>query len=779
MSDTPESDPAYEPCEGCGELLDVTTFAPFEGAICPHCKAETRVKRDFGAYRLERRYAIGGMSVIFVGWDTLLNREVAIKVLNEEYCDDENRILAFENEARLTAQVSHPNVVQVYAVGRAYGRFYLVMELLEGNSFERIMSKKGALPEEEVLEIAVQVAQGLQAAKKAGMIHRDVKPGNILIDDDGKAKLVDFGLALITQDGSAQAEEVWATPYYVPPEALTKGTEDFRSDIYAFGATLYHALAGRPPFESTSTANSVLRRAKQTIPRLGKVAPWIGATTGETVDRMMAFKPEHRWDSYADVISALKHAKQNPGTGKSEHSHGEARIKRRNRGRTKWAVLVILIAAGASVALLKPWEREAEPIVDEPDPVSDQPPVQEPTPAFTPSGEEDNPTNILAPAWKEARDLVSKQEYRTAEQKFIELSTNHTLAPDSRAWALLEACISAYLDGRPGDGRTHANASYQILKEHKTGDPQAKAFRDLTQKLRFPHLPKPEDIPQNPQNLVEAMTLMSLGLKLWEQGQWEAALPQFAKVRELPLQNEYNWLVNYQTRAGDYLDDGEVYRKVSDLPTPASEQETAGQIKRLDEAIKALKTKGRARYNIRARQAHLSRIRKGFQERPQGSFNLSWAQMSEKLAESGKAKKFDEIFAMIDNAPEEAPPESLWAWHYLYEQSKNFLASLGKNNGWTAKTIDGQIIVPASVEESGVKLSDGSMINWTKLDASSLISAQSAHREEGDRDGLICAICFAYTVGLTELAEQEAESLAATDPEFLRNWKRVIVGTSQ
>lgn len=772
-----EVDPDYEPCEGCGELLDVTQFAPFEAAICPHCETETRVKREFGAYRLERRYAIGGMSVIFVGWDTVLNREVAIKVLNEEYCNDETRILAFENEARLTAQVNHPNVVQVYAVGRAYGRFYLVMELLDGQSFERTMSKRGALPEEEVLDIALQVAKGLQAAKKAGMIHRDVKPGNILIDQEGNSKLLDFGLALITQDGRARAEEVWATPYYVPPEALTKGEEDFRSDIYAFGATLYHALAGRPPFESTSTANKVLHRAKQTIPRLGKIAPWIGTATGETIDRMMAYKPEHRWKSYADVISALKHAKQNPGTGKAAPIHGSARVKRRNRGRNKWAVLVIFLAAATSVALLKPWDGPTPDTTEEPEP--EPAPVEKPALTFTPTGEGNEELDPFAPEWKTIRALVSKQDYSTAEEKLVALSTNQTLSPTSRAWALLEACVTAYLDGRPGQGRDHANAAFLILMENPDQDPQTRSFRDLTHKLRHAHLPRNEDLPTDPKTLVDAMGALALSLKFWEQGQWQSAVHGFSKIRTIQLPEEYAWFINYQTRSSDYLSDGEVCRLIAELPKPKNEKETDAQINRLGDAIKAIKTKGRIRYNVRARQAYLSRLRKGFQERPMGSFNLSWAQMSAKLVESGQALRFDEIFAMIDNAPDEAPRESLWAWNYLHTQSKLFLASLEQQNGWTAKTSEGQILVPAGVDDKGLKRSDGALVSWTDLDPASLISAQNSFREADDRDGVISAICFAYTVGLTDLAEKEAEALAANDPEFLKDWKRVLVGTSQ
>lgn len=776
MTVLPEATPAYELCKDCGELLDVTTFAPFEAAICPHCKAETRVKREFGAYQLKRRYAIGGMSVIFVGWDTLLNREVAIKVLNEEYCNDENRILAFENEARLTAQVSHPNLVEVYAVGRAYGRFYLVMELLEGQSFERTISKRGALPEQEVLAIALQVALGLQAAKKAGMIHRDVKPSNILIDDEGNTKLIDFDLALITQDGSAQAEEVWATPYYVPPEALERGTEDFRSDIYAFGATLYHALAGRPPFESTSTANSVLRRAKQTIPRLTNVAPWVGQATGETVDRMMACKPEHRWKSYADVIAALENAHRNPGTGKIASDSSEGRLRRRNRGRTKFAILAILAAAGASVAILiKPWEKKPAPVVHAPDPT----PVEESQKSFNPSNEGQDESDRIGKAWKQARSLVAKKEFSKAEERFTDLASDESLPQRSRAWAHLEASVSAYLDGRPGKGREHAAHTLQTLKDLKEKDPTVKAFRDLASTLRRLPFPRPEEFPETPKDIVGAMGTFALSLKLWEQGQGPSSLPGFVTVRDLSLSDEFHWFQRYQELADDYLVDGEILRNFDDLPAPESEGDASSQINNLDDAIKSLKTKGRARFNIRARQAYLSRIRKGFRERPLGSFNLSWDEMSDKLVESGKAGRFNELFAMINNAPEDAPVDSLWAWNYLYNQAIRFIADLNKKSSWTAKTSEGQVLVPTSVADEGLNLSDGSLIPWAKMDHLSLVTAQTETRDPEHPTGLIHAICYSWLVGLTDFAEQEAEKLAAEDPDFLKNWKKVIVGTSQ
>ena len=153
--------------------------------------------------------------------------------------------------------------------------------------------------------------------------------------------------------------------------------------------------------------------------------------------------------------------------------------------------------------------------------------------------------------------------------------------------------------------------------------------------------------------------------------------------------------------------------------------------------------------------------------------------MSDKLVEAGRAGRFNELLAMIDNAPEDAPVESLWAWNYLYTHSSGFITDLGKQSGWTARTTDGQVIVPASVAGTGLKLSDGTLIPWAKTDPISLVTAQAEVRDPEDPAGFIRAICYTWLVGLTDIAEQEAEKLAAEDPDFLKNWKRVLVGTSQ
>ena len=168
-------------CHACGNQMDVSAVAPFANVECPACGQQTRVKRKFGPYTLVRRHAVGGMSMVFAAQDHTLNREVAVKILSEEFSGNERRITAFEEEARITASFNHPNVVRVLRTGRAFGRFYIAMEFVPGGHFEHQIRERGKIPEVEVLPVAIEVAKGLKAAHAAGLIHRDVKPGNILV----------------------------------------------------------------------------------------------------------------------------------------------------------------------------------------------------------------------------------------------------------------------------------------------------------------------------------------------------------------------------------------------------------------------------------------------------------------------------------------------------------------------------------------------------------------------------------------------------------------------
>jgi serine/threonine protein kinase len=765
-------------CSGCQEDLDVTTFEPFAEVICPMCGVETRVKRQLGKYFLERCYATGGMSVVYLATDETLNREVAVKVLNEQYSVDEVRVAAFEQEAQLTAAVNHPNVVQVYTVGRAYGRFYLVMELLRGQSFEALMAERGALPEDEVLEIALQVTKGLRAANDSGVLHRDVKPGNILLNENGQAKLLDFGLALITQAGSTKAEEIWATPYYVPPEALEKGIEDFRSDLYAFGATLYHGLTGKPPFESTSNGTKVLRRAKQTIPRLGKVAPWLTDATCDAIDGMMAYQPKHRWASYEEVLEILHRARSGATSACGLKFDGGRAIRRSKENRWVLPAAVGLILVGGVVAsfVWKPWENKVE---------KENRQVIEPTPIeMVPVEESFDANRHLTESWSFARGLVGKGEFKRAEGKLLELGEDEVLHEPTSSFARIEAGINACLDGRAGEARERAEEIYAHLKKLRKKNQATGTLEELALTLSKTRPPSQSDFPENPKGIIDWMGVTALALKLWEQGLIVEARPWLEKVRDSSINRDFEWYSVYQKQAEKYLKDAALMTKADTMPLPTSEEEAQYQLDDLNERMSLLETKGRMRFNIRAKQIYLRRLRKGFELRPETSPKNTWAERLEEIRERAGERRFDLAAELIDPKDIESKPAAVVAWKYLLEQGQGFLNEFAMLPEWEFESTRGEVVKCVSANQEGVKLASGGQLEWTELKTSSLLTV---HKELRDSKESVTArlamreqeIAFAWLAGFEDQAEQEAEELAGASEDFSKIWRQVLVGISQ
>lgn len=255
-------------------------------------------------FRLEGLLGIGGMSVVLRGRDVLLNRPVAIKLLNDTYRERPERIARFENECSLMAKVRHENVVSVYSAGWAKEQFYIAMELLEGDNLESLVTKDQPLQPLRAIDITIQIARGLEAAYRAGMLHRDMKPGNVIITPDGVAKVLDFGLA--QSDSEEDTEEViWATPYYVAPETLQRGAEDARTDIYSLGMTLRFLLTGIETLGENHHSVSALLEAKHQLPPLEKLLPKADDTLCDLVNHMTEYLPENRHDNYADLLAEL------------------------------------------------------------------------------------------------------------------------------------------------------------------------------------------------------------------------------------------------------------------------------------------------------------------------------------------------------------------------------------------------------------------------------------------------------------------------------------------
>ena len=263
----------------------------------------------FGNYELERELGQGGMGTVYLASDTGLNRKVALKILRSDLSEDPAFSKKFLDEVEVTASLAHPNIIRVYTHGEQDGRLYLVMEHLDQPSLEQRMDQLGRLPEVDVLEIGIGIASALQFAhEETGMIHRDIKPGNILFGRGNIPKLADFGLAAGARSALGQQDEIWGTPYYVSPERLNREEEDIRSDIYSLGAALYHALAGRAPFEAATAEEVAKRHLFDRPPPLRTFCPEVSEQTLYTLDRCLRKNCAERWPSYAEFIGQLSDA---------------------------------------------------------------------------------------------------------------------------------------------------------------------------------------------------------------------------------------------------------------------------------------------------------------------------------------------------------------------------------------------------------------------------------------------------------------------------------------
>jgi serine/threonine-protein kinase len=264
-----------------------------------------------GAYRVENTIGAGSMGEVFRGIDTGLNRRVAIKILSEKHRDSPELRARFVREGRAVAAISHPNVVQVFATGSFDERPYIAMELLDGTDLGSTVEKRGPLDSVTAAHAILDAAQGLAAAAKAGLIHRDVKPSNLVRLSDGKVKVTDFGLAKPVDPGSEPALTamgvVVGTPDYIAPEQARGETIDERVDIYALGGTLYFVLTGMPPFRTGKPAEDkylkvVARHLRNPPPDAALTNPSVDRELADLTKLMMAKKPADR-PSYDELIN--------------------------------------------------------------------------------------------------------------------------------------------------------------------------------------------------------------------------------------------------------------------------------------------------------------------------------------------------------------------------------------------------------------------------------------------------------------------------------------------
>jgi predicted Ser/Thr protein kinase len=265
------------------------------------------IGKEIGHCKIQRKLGQGGMGAVYLAHHPGLNRAVAIKILPGDLASDPEYKERFFREARLAARLEHPNVVQVHDVGEEEGIHYISMQYIEGKSLDGILKEKKKLSVNEALSITKRVAVALSAAAKLGIVHRDIKPHNILLSKDGVVKVADFGLAKDEDSNRSISEPgvVMGTPYYMSPEQAKGEKVDHRSDIYSLGATLYHMLTGRRLFDGGTPVSIVMKQASEQPVPARQVEPSIPEPVAALLDRALQKDPAKRFSSADELVRAL------------------------------------------------------------------------------------------------------------------------------------------------------------------------------------------------------------------------------------------------------------------------------------------------------------------------------------------------------------------------------------------------------------------------------------------------------------------------------------------
>ena len=550
------NDSIIQECADCGALIDVTSEEPFALMHCPTCGAAMRVRTRFDQFELEEALGAGGMGAVYRALDTNLHRLVALKLLQKAHSENPEFVAQFQKEAAITASINHPHVVKVYSTGRDHGRLYIAMELVDRGSLDDRMTAEGRISELQTLNVGIQIAQGLNAALHRGLIHRDIKPGNILFASASNAKIVDFGLAVLMEHAETAPDEVWGTPYYVAPEPLDGRPEDFRSDMYALGATLFHALTGKPPHEANTNSMRALLEIKRQPVLAQSAAPDISSATAHLLNKMLSFSPEDRFQSYPELIQNIEYARTEHLAQMANENQQSEIMSGRSRPRSwHWLTFataaVVVIAGIGGFALRRNWLRK-QPVTE--------------------GSEETHGGLPIDRQYSDARKLLASGDVSRAAATFRELAKKPGVTQPLLDWISLHAGLAELLAGQ----NEQAMAHFKEIKERGVYSPdpaEEKLANFFVETAR--RATSDEEILVNVANSIdgstsEAIALLIFAVRNWNQGHLAEAGVFFRQFVSSSPQERHAWVADYKPLASPYLADLQALQLATEASAGAS-----------------------------------------------------------------------------------------------------------------------------------------------------------------------------------------------------------------
>ena len=540
-------EPLVQSCPACGAEIDVSEQEPLSAILCPVCGSPSVVAAAINHFELLDELGRGGMGVVYRAQDTSLDRPVALKLLRKNESTNQEQIAQLETEAAITASINHPHVVKVFSTGMDHGRFYIAMELVDKGTLDRLIELQGRVAEAQVLEVGIQIASGLRAAQQAGLIHRDVKPGNILFSDAHTSKIVDFGLAIFLADEASKRGEIWGTPYYVAPEKLDNKPEDFRSDIYSLGGTLFHALAGRPPFEAENASLVALKHLKSQALSLQSFAPWVSSATSYVINRMLNKDPDQRYQSYDELIEHFEYARTEleAGGGKPQEAKRVVLETAAEKTAIGWAVfgmLGLIIALGIAAFVFRDRIFKGEE---------------------QPSKEIAKKAETMFP---EACAKLAEGDAAGAAADFRKAAAQPNLAQPRLNWATLLEGLAELAAGQSAE-------SYATFKQIEDRGPFSKKTEDqalstffitTSQRMTGEGPVAPTVTEKVDRTNYEAILPLLYGLKDWDQGKIDDSMSLLRQFRQMAPAGDNAWIATLTPAVAPYIEEFTAYQMAAD-----------------------------------------------------------------------------------------------------------------------------------------------------------------------------------------------------------------------